>query len=335
MPLVCMATGCMALAATGFLVLPPGTPLWPLGILFGVGYGAYSSVDWALAVDVLPLAENAGKDMGIWSTASTFPTLLAPLVGAIVLNLSGQAHQTTLGYQLVFLLAALCMIAGAVLSSRCAMSNQQTCASQSLPQTPAQRPGHPAVASIPCAPWWRLVFSSRSGQRVASCASGRLGMVTARVMPPHHAIPNAPYHLFEVQFTRRRQTDHAARRHAASGGNLIAILHVNNRFLTRLAAETTPWQQLRMMRDDLRALAQWVAAGGFPKDIHALYGHTLLGRSAPRLGFTIRERPSSIRTRLDRFFLMGSRALPPRRTRAAPARNHLRHRASGNLDVAG
>ena len=113
-PLVCVATGCMALAATGFLVLPPGTPLWPLGILFGVGYGAYSSVDWALAVDVLPLAENAGKDMGIWSTASTFPTLLAPLVGAIILDLSGQAHQTTLGYQLVFLLAALCMIAGAV-----------------------------------------------------------------------------------------------------------------------------------------------------------------------------------------------------------------------------
>lgn len=113
-PLVCVATSCMALAATGFLVLPPGTPLWPLGILFGIGFGAYSSVDWALAVDVLPVAQNAGKDMGIWSTASTFPTMLAPLVGAIVLHLSGQAGKTTLGYQLVFALAALCMIAGAV-----------------------------------------------------------------------------------------------------------------------------------------------------------------------------------------------------------------------------
>lgn len=113
-PLVCLATGCMALAAAGFLVLPIGTPLWPLGMLFGVGYGAYSSVDWALAVDVLPVAGNAGKDMGIWSAATTFPAILAPLTGAIVLNLSGRAHQTALGYQLVFLLAVLCMIAGAV-----------------------------------------------------------------------------------------------------------------------------------------------------------------------------------------------------------------------------
>ena len=125
-------------------------------------------------------------------------------------------------------------------------------------------------------------------------------------MPPHHAIPNTPYHLFEVQFTR---VD--AKPITLPDGTRIkrrdpiAILHVNNRVLSRLVAETTPWQQLRMMRGDLRALAQWVAAGGFPKDIHALYGYTLLGRSAPRLGFTIRERPSTIRTRLDRFFLMG------------------------------
>ncbi len=154
--------------------------------------------------------------------------------------------------------------------------------------------------------WWRLVFGSRSGQ-----ARGILRFwpiwewLTLRVMP-HKEIPNAPYHLFEVQFTHVDANPitlpdgtHIKRR------DPIAIIHINNRVLSRIVSETTPWQQLRMMRGDLQALARWVAAGGVPKDIHALYGYTLLGRAASRLGFTLRYRPSSIRTRLDRFFLMG------------------------------
>lgn len=154
--------------------------------------------------------------------------------------------------------------------------------------------------------WWRLAFRSHSGQ-----ARGFLRFwplwewLTLRVMP-HQAIPNAPYHLFEVQFTHvdakpitLPDGTHIKRR------DPVVILHINNRVLSRVVDETTPWQQLRMMRDDLRALAQWVERGGFPDDIRAIYGYTLLGRAASRLGFTLRRRPSSIRTRLDRFFLMG------------------------------
>lgn len=153
---------------------------------------------------------------------------------------------------------------------------------------------------------WRLAFRSRRGQ-----ARGFLRFwpiwewLTLRVMP-HRSIPNAPYHLLEVQFThvdakpitlpdgtqiRRRDP--------------VAIVHVNNAVLSQIGDDLTPWQLLRMMRGDMRALAQWVKAGGFPRDVRALYGYTLLGRAASRLGFTLRSRPSSIRTRLDRFFLMG------------------------------
>jgi YkoP-like protein len=175
------------------------------------------------------------------------------------------------------------------------------------PETPIEE--HPLSQQRrehPVRGWWRLAFRSRSGQ-----ARGFLRFwpiwewLTLRVMP-HQAIPNAPYHLFEAQFTHvdakpitLPDGTHIKRR------DPVVILHINNRVLSTIVAETTPWQQLRMMRDDLRALAQWVERGSFPDDIRAIYGYTLLGRAASRLGFTLRRRPSSIRTRLDRFFLMG------------------------------
>jgi MFS family permease len=113
-PLVCAATTCMSLAALAFVVFPVGAPLWPMGVLFGVGLGAYFSVDWALAVDVLPSSDNVGKDMGIWSIATTLPAIIAPFVGAVVLNFAGLTGQTALGYRSVFILAVVLLILGAI-----------------------------------------------------------------------------------------------------------------------------------------------------------------------------------------------------------------------------
>jgi MFS family permease len=112
-PIVCVATTLMAAAALMFVLRPGEVPLIPLGLLFGLGFGAYTSVDWALAVDVLPSMRDAGKDMGLWSTASVLPALLAPAAGSVVIALSAALGHAELGYRLVFALATVCFGLGA------------------------------------------------------------------------------------------------------------------------------------------------------------------------------------------------------------------------------
>jgi MFS family permease len=113
-PIVFFSTACMALAALTFVVAPGRLPLWPLGILFGLGYGAYMSVDVALAVDTLPSRHDAGKDLGIWNIASTLQSLIAPLLGSVVIFVAGHFGLVSLGYRTIFGLATLFLLLGAV-----------------------------------------------------------------------------------------------------------------------------------------------------------------------------------------------------------------------------
>jgi MFS family permease len=112
-PIVCVATVLMTVAALVFVVAPDSVPLWPLGLIFGLGYGAYTSVDWALAIDALPSLAAAGKDLGLWSIASTIPSILAPLVGAVVIGVADVFGQTALGYRATFALAGIFFLLGA------------------------------------------------------------------------------------------------------------------------------------------------------------------------------------------------------------------------------
>ncbi len=114
-PIVAVASAFMAAAALIFVVAPGQIPLWPLGLLFGLGYGAYMSVDVALAVDTLPSRHAAGRDLGMWSMASTLPAVIAPVLGSAVIILASDVGQTAIGYRGVFGLATVFLVLGAAL----------------------------------------------------------------------------------------------------------------------------------------------------------------------------------------------------------------------------
>jgi MFS family permease len=112
-PIVCCASACMAAAALLFVIAPGQVPLWPLGMLFGFGYGAFLSVDTALAVDALPSQHAAGTALGMFSMASTAPGVIAPLLGSAVIVLASNLGVTAIGYRGVFALATLFLVLGA------------------------------------------------------------------------------------------------------------------------------------------------------------------------------------------------------------------------------
>lgn len=90
-----------------------------MGLVFGLGYGAYLSVDWALASDVLPSEDDHAKDMGVWHIAMTMPQVLAPLISGFLLDrfqLIGHGFGLpTLGYTVIFALAVVYFFFGTVL----------------------------------------------------------------------------------------------------------------------------------------------------------------------------------------------------------------------------
>ena len=161
--LVSFATSFMALAALGFVLFPNTLMLWPLGLLFGLGYGAYTSVDWALTLDSLPSLDTVGKDLGLWNASSTLPAIIAPSVGGIIL-IANASGQTQFGYRLIFALAAVVLILAAflVLQVREKRGTSNTLHSPTPTPATVPRPFAP-VTRRPISLGWKLAFQTRAG----------------------------------------------------------------------------------------------------------------------------------------------------------------------------
>ncbi len=89
------------------------------GAFFGLGYGAYTSVDWALATDVLPTADQYGKDMGIWSAAGIIPQVIGILLGSVIITtIRNSGIGLSIGYSALFGVVVILFGLGTFLVSR-------------------------------------------------------------------------------------------------------------------------------------------------------------------------------------------------------------------------
>lgn len=111
----------MAIASAFFVLIGVAPNLWLLAataIVYYIGYGAYQSVDWALALDVLPDLKEAGKDMGIWHVALVLPQIIAPPTTGWLIYVLKTTVSTHVAYTAAFGLAAVWFALAAALIVR-------------------------------------------------------------------------------------------------------------------------------------------------------------------------------------------------------------------------
>lgn len=85
------------------LLFPSKLGIILYAIIAGAGFGSYMAVDVALVVDILPNPEDAAKDLGIINIANNVPQMLAPIVNAILVRMTG-------GYSALFIWSMIIVV---------------------------------------------------------------------------------------------------------------------------------------------------------------------------------------------------------------------------------
>jgi len=111
--------GFQAFVALVFIAFfPKALPIvFGLGAAYGIGYGLYYAVDWALACDTLPSRDSSAKDMGLFHIALTLPQFVVPFFAGPALD-HFNAVSPNLGYRVVFSSAIVLLAIGTVFVSR-------------------------------------------------------------------------------------------------------------------------------------------------------------------------------------------------------------------------
>ncbi len=109
--MVYVSGGFMAAVGLIFIVTQSLPIVLAAGAIFGIGFGAYTSVDWALVADVLPSREHYARDMGVWNISLSLPQVIAPIIGGPLIDSFTHSGNPIFGYQLLFAMSiAYCLI---------------------------------------------------------------------------------------------------------------------------------------------------------------------------------------------------------------------------------
>jgi MFS family permease len=99
-----------------FVAFPPVNVLFALGVLYGMGNGAFLVVDYAIAIDCLPDKTQVARDLGLWGVGAFLGTAFGPmLLGPLLyfIGNEGSGHYSKAGYQVIFIASVGFILASA------------------------------------------------------------------------------------------------------------------------------------------------------------------------------------------------------------------------------
>lgn len=104
----------LGIATIFFLFTQSITGVFVLGVVFGIAWGGFQAVDWALASNLVPTKE-AGRYMAIWHIAMTVPQVVAPMIAGPIGDAVNRSYGMGVGWRVVFGLIPIYLIAGVLL----------------------------------------------------------------------------------------------------------------------------------------------------------------------------------------------------------------------------
>lgn len=114
------AAGALQIAVAAYFIAFYPTQVWIvilLAVVYGLGYGLYIAVDWALACDTVPDRAQSAKDMGLFHVGQTLPNSIVPAIeGVLIAYFNSQAANS--GYRVAFASVILFFLLGTVFVSR-------------------------------------------------------------------------------------------------------------------------------------------------------------------------------------------------------------------------